>query len=337
MKNTCFVNVSVLVVTLASVLRFSTQTIAAVSANTEPSAWTNTYKYGSGVVSNVVGMKACVGVHFPGSDPAKIPPEGVVCLVTGGSPANSPFAGNYLASGMESIAFKLNTTTNTMSVSVVLVSVGGTQWNHPVDVPSAAGTWATLVVPIALDGGWYMSEPGDADGSQWTQDLASVSYVGLAIGREGFSSQVATIDSFILAGTGFVTPPAVLLALGDALEARFGVRNFSDLTAAQKAQDADKDGMTDVNEILAGTDPDNKNSVFAATVAAIGPEGVTIQWPSVSGGVYTVSRCGDLVAGDFQALTAGYRLTATQDGTMSFTDKTAKTDGGPYFYRIVKE
>jgi hypothetical protein len=164
-----------------------------------------------------------------------------------------------------------------------------------------------------------------------------VSYVGLLIERSGFANQIVTVDSFILAGTGFITPPANLLSFGDALEARFGVRSYGDLTAAQKAQDADKDGMTDVDEILAGTNPDNKNSVFAATVVSTSSSGVTIRWPCVNGGVYTVSRSRDLVSGTFSALADGYRLTASQDGYMEYTDRAVQANGGPYFYRIVRE
>jgi hypothetical protein len=263
---------------------------------------------------------------------------GLVYLVTGGDPQVSPFAGDFLANGMKSLAFRLSTTTNIMSVSAILKgTASSTVWKHRIAVPQIAGTWSTVVVPLELDGGWYMSTVGDADASQWTQALVSVSYVGLIIERNGFSNQVATVDSFILAGNGFVTPPTALLALGDALDARFGVRNYGDLSAAQKALDTDKDGMTDVNEILAGTNPDNPNSIFAASIVAVKSLGVTLEWPCVNGGVYTVSRCSDLVVGSFRVLVDGYRLTATQDGTMTFTDKSATTDGGPYFYRIVKE
>jgi len=313
---------------------------AAVSENTEPSAWTNTVRYGAVVVSNVVGMKACVGVHFPWSSPSFPPPEGSIYLVTGGDPQVSPFAGDYLANGMKNLAFKLNATTNAMSVSVILKGAANdVAWKYPVSVSQGAGTWTTNIIPLALDGGWYQFKRGDGNsyGSQWTQDLASVSYVGLKIDRGGFSNQIATIDSFILAGTGFMTPPATLLSFGDALEAIFGKRNYSDLTAEQKAQDSDKDGMTDVNELLAGTDPNSPNSVFAVTVVRSSGSGVTIRWSCVNGGVYTVSRSTNLVVGTFIALGNGYRLTATQDGYMEYMDETVNADGGPYFYRIVKE
>jgi hypothetical protein len=312
--------------------------VAAVDENVEPLSWANSWSKGSVVVSNVVGSAARVAVHFPWSDPGWPPPRGTIYLVTGGSPETSPFAGDYVAGGMKHLAFKLSANTNVTLVSAILRSTtSGTEWKFPVQVPRTPNEWGVMTVPIEWDSRWYQNSPGDGNGGSWSQAIQSVSYVGVLVERSGFANQIVTVDSFILAGTGFITPPAHLLSFGDALEARFGVRNFKDLTASQKAQDLDGDGMKDVDEILAGTNPDNRNSVFAATVVSTTSSGVTIKWPSVSGGVYTVSRSRDLVGGVFGALADGYRLTATQDGFMEYTDRTVQANGGPYFYRVVRE
>ena len=168
-------------------------------------------------------------------------------------------------------------------------------------------------------------------------DIRDVRFVGVRLKPCGYGAQTLTVDSLILVGADFASAPALLVYLGDALEARFGVRALSSLTTAQKALDTDGDGMTDLDEILTGTNPDNVNSIFAAQVVGASAAGVTIRWPCLEGAVYTVSRTSNLIAGTFIALSNGYRLTATSTGYMEFVDTTAQADGGPYFYRIVKE
>jgi hypothetical protein len=171
----------------------------------------------------------------------------------------------------------------------------------------------------------------------WSNDVRAVKFAGVRLMQRGTNAQLYDVGSFILVGPNFASAPALLVSIGDALKARFGVRSIGLLTAEQKAQDADKDGMTDLDEILTGTNPNDANSVFAAKVVETSAAGVTIRWPCVEGSVYTVSRTSDLVAGSFAALPLAYHLTATSSGYMTFTDGTAKVDGGPYFYRVVKE
>ena len=310
---------------------------ASVSENAEPLSWTKADFLGAMTVSSVPGAAGRVVVAFPQQNPENPPSAAVVYLVTGGDPQMSPFAGNYVTAGMRSLAFKIGTSIVGNPASAILVTTDGTQWRHDVQMPQTVGGWVTNTVPLEWDALWYKNNLGDGDAASWTRALTSVSHVGLIVDRWGQTNQTVTVDSFILAGTGFITPPASLLSFGDTLEARFGVRNYADLTAAQRALDTDSDGMKDVDEILAGTNPDNRNSVFAATVLGTTSSGVTIQWPCVNGGVYTVSRSRDLVSGTFGALQGGYRLASEHDGTMTYTDTTVQANGGPYFYRIVKE
>jgi hypothetical protein len=183
--------------------------------------------------------------------------------------------------------------------------------------------------------GWDSGVPVTAE--MWSNDIRHVTFAGVRLIPIGTAAQKFDICSFILVGSDFASAPALLVSLGDAYRARFGIRDFASLTAAQRVVDADGDGITDVGEILTGTNPDDPNSVFAAQVVAVTAEGVTIKWPSVEGAVYTVARTPDLVGGSFSALVQGYRLTAKSTGFMEFTDTTAKLGSGPYFYRVVKE
>jgi hypothetical protein len=58
--------------------------------------------------------------------------------------------------------------------------------------------------------------------------------------------------------------------------------------------DPDHDGMSNLAEFWAGTDPLDSNSVFALKSCGVSPDGhATITWPSVTGRVYTVEFSDD--------------------------------------------
>ena len=310
-----------------------------VAENTEPATWTGAQQYGAVSVSNAgAGM---VIVSFGAQDTNQPPPTTAIDVVTGGDPSVSPFAGNYVTSGVSNIVFKFKAQTST-NVSVSAVICGGPlgmTWTKQLPSPVGVGVLTTCSVSVAAMAGWNngITSPLFNQVEAWSNGIRNVKYVGVRLLPRSPEAMSFVVDSFILAGASYVSSPGLLVLLGDALQSRFGVRNYSELTAAQKALDSDGDGMTDVNEILTGTNPDDRGSVFAAEVVASKAMGITIQWPCMEGCVYTVSRASDLVLGNFVALPDGTRLTATSSGYMEFTDVTANSEGGPYFYRVTKE
>ena len=98
------------------------------------------------------------------------------------------------------------------------------------------------------------------------------------------------------------------------------------------ADDADADGASDADELAAGTDPADPDSVFAILPAsrqtALGPE---IRWHSVAGKSYQVQRAAALG----QAFETVSGLLPATPPVNEFIDKTAP-DGAELFYRIVK-
>jgi hypothetical protein len=94
--------------------------------------------------------------------------------------------------------------------------------------------------------------------------------------------------------------------------------------------DPDGDGMNNLAEYQAGTDPTDPNSRFAFIRARTHPQGgIEIEWASVSGGSYDLQRSSDLLSG-FIVIQSSIPATGQ---THIYRDGTA-TGTGPYFYRL---
>ncbi|MCP5537472.1 MAG: lamin tail domain-containing protein [Akkermansiaceae bacterium] len=95
--------------------------------------------------------------------------------------------------------------------------------------------------------------------------------------------------------------------------------------------DWDKDGTANIMEYLAGTDPDDPESVFHITSIAQEPAAVVLHWSSVEGKTYTVQRSGDLTDGSWVDVETGIPATAP---TNTYTHAISGTAA---FYRVVVE
>jgi hypothetical protein len=252
--------------------------------------------------------------------------------------ADSPFSGDYTAVGAASVSFRaMGSGIIPRSASVVLIgNTSGRKWRNPnVVVSGVAGEWITNDVSFDLSAGWVTQETGDLE-AMWQEDLRDVGLIGVRFSQRGGSGQSYTVEEFRLVGTeGFITPPATLSPLEQALLDRFGVKSIDLLTDDQKVQDLDGDGMTDLNEILSENDPNFANSIFKAEIVSTSQtDGITIKWPCVAGATYTVCRSQDLTSG-FHALDGAANLLAAETGYMTYND-TGATGVGPYFYKVVR-
>jgi hypothetical protein len=94
--------------------------------------------------------------------------------------------------------------------------------------------------------------------------------------------------------------------------------------------DADSDGLSNLEEFRAGTNPTDGQSRFAVlNVLSSGLGGLVVEWSSSAGKRYTVQRSADLLDG-FSDIGSQVQATVPKN---SFHDATA-TGTGPYFYRL---
>jgi hypothetical protein len=101
-------------------------------------------------------------------------------------------------------------------------------------------------------------------------------------------------------------------------------------TGVDPTADPDGDGMNNLAEYRAGTNPTDPQSRFAIIRVQNDPSGgINIQWSSATGKAYTLQRSGDLFSG-FADLQIHIAATAPLN---SFRDASA-TGRGPYFYRL---
>ncbi|MFH0909405.1 MAG: thrombospondin type 3 repeat-containing protein [bacterium] len=118
----------------------------------------------------------------------------------------------------------------------------------------------------------------------------------------------------------------------DGLPDFWETEHFGGLFAAPGG-DADGDGVSNMAEYLAGTNPQDAQSMFEFIETETWAEGGTrIRWQSSSNRFYSLFKSRDLRSG-FEPFVTGIRATPPEN---SYTDTNAVGEGA-YFYRIVVE
>jgi hypothetical protein len=106
---------------------------------------------------------------------------------------------------------------------------------------------------------------------------------------------------------------------------------FGQLTGTDPNADPDHDGMSNLAEWIAGTNPTNAASCLRLTAVSVTNfNTVHLSWPSVAGKTYLLQRATSLLAGFDTVVATNIAATAP---TNTMTDA-AVTTGGAYFYRV---
>jgi len=110
---------------------------------------------------------------------------------------------------------------------------------------------------------------------------------------------------------------------------------FGGLTNATSETDSDNDGLTDGEELAAGSDPLDDTSVFGVESIESGeaPDGFVVRWASATNRLYSVERSTNLTeATPFSPLASQLPATPPMN---TYTDSAPQT--GQAFYRVETE
>jgi subtilisin family serine protease len=106
---------------------------------------------------------------------------------------------------------------------------------------------------------------------------------------------------------------------------------FGHLTGSDPNADADHDGMSNLAEWLAGTNPTNASSCLQLiAIPSNNPNAFVVSWPSVAGKYYRLERATNLLTGFNSVVQTNIAATAP---TNTVTD-TAVLSGNDRFYRV---
>jgi hypothetical protein len=100
-------------------------------------------------------------------------------------------------------------------------------------------------------------------------------------------------------------------------------------TGVDPLADPDRDGLNNLAELKAGTNPNDFQSQFRLIRILPQTQGTSVEWSSVSNRSYSILRSSD-VSGGYQLLNGSHPATPPVN---TFLDPTA-VPPGPYFYRI---
>jgi hypothetical protein len=199
---------------------------------------------------------------------------------------------------------------------------GGT-FQTPVTV-QITNSAADAVIRYTVDG-----TPPDSSSPRYTGPfgISGSTQVKARAYKAGYNESAVSSAQFILA-------TVVLDSDQDGMPDDWEISFFGSASSGDPNGDPDNDGLSNLQEYLAGTDPMSGSSTLKITGVHRTPEGITLRWSSTSGSIYRVEECVAVGASGpltFTVIASGIPATP---GTNSFS---VPVSAGPKLYRIEVE
>jgi hypothetical protein len=218
---------------------------------------------------------------------------------------------------------------------VYLQSSSGRSWYKNFTVPSV-GEWARFNVIVDFDSGWILGPISTK--ADFEADMDTITKVSLHLVRNGTTRAHAfNVDDFVVDAVplGSALPED---NDGDGMLDAWEIANGLDPGSAEDADaDDDLDGLSNMHEYLAGTDPQDPSSTLSLAIGESIDEqmqavGFVLTWPSAPGKQYQIWKATNLISG-FYMLQGGILATPPVNVYVGETDVLEQSS----FYKIELE
>lgn len=284
----------------------------------------------SGITTGLTATVYACGLGNPTDFPVAV--NGNIALIERGSLTFSNKVINAMAAGAKAAIIYNNT-----SGSPFGFTLGGTNgWIPAVALSQADGLALQTNVPATVMHGLYQYLDGTSMATPHVS--GAVAFAAMNFPSETVTQRVQRVltNADVIPGLQGLVHNSRRLNLqrmvdtdGNGLPDWWEFEFFGHYTGTDPNADPDHDGMSNLAEWIAGTNPTNAASVLRASIVSNNLSGVVVSWSSTAGKTYWLARSTNLLTG-FSTINTNIAATAP---TNILTD-TAILSGNTRFYRV---